>query len=240
ALKELKNNIRSNSSNEISISGESKILRSLNHTNVIGFNECFQNFDGKICLVFEYCDAGDLKKVLKKLKEAKSKKLSTNEIKKWFYELMSGLEHIHSQRIIHKDIKPENLMLKKVANQLPILKIGDFGLSKFLNEPIQFTGRGTDIYKSPEIYMREGMSEKSDVWSAGCVLFEMVHLKFLFLYLKQDEKGKVIFENVPHLDFDVEIDKIYDKMMKKCLNERASSREILEILNQNLTENLEK
>jgi NIMA (never in mitosis gene a)-related kinase len=86
-----------------------------------------------------------------------------------------GLRHIHNRKVLHRDLKSQNIFLTK-SNQV---KIGDFGISKVLENTMDFakTSLGTPYYLSPEICMGQKYDYKSDVWMVGCILYEMCTLK---------------------------------------------------------------
>ena len=84
---------------------------------------------------------------------------------------------MHSRDVLHQDIKPENIFLTEDGS----LKIGDLGISKVLIAgERQIQTAGTTFYKPPESFKRQKASLKSDIWSVGCILFELAHQKPLF------------------------------------------------------------
>jgi NIMA (never in mitosis gene a)-related kinase len=93
---------------------------------------------------------------------------------KWFVQLSLALTHIHSQKILHRDLKTSNLFLTGEGS----LMIGDFGISKVLESTQEFakTSLGTPFYLSPEVCMGQRYDYKSDIWTLGCILYEMLTL----------------------------------------------------------------
>lgn len=94
------------------------------------------------------------------------------------HQLLSGLAEVHARRIIHRDIKPLNILLSEDG----ILKIADFGLARGLSLPERTYTEdvATLYYRAPEVILRQRYSTEMDIWSIGCVFYEMVTTKCLF------------------------------------------------------------
>nr|CAH56440.1 Nek protein [Sphaerechinus granularis] len=153
---------------------EVAILGRLRHVNIIRYREAFVAGGGGILsIVMEYGDGGDL---AEKIEEAKSSGQSFNapQILKWFVQLCLALYYIHSEKVLHRDLKPSNLFLTSKG----IIKVGDFGIAKMLHNTMDHanTTIGTPYYLSPEICQRQPYNQKSDMWAAGCILYELVTL----------------------------------------------------------------
>ena len=162
----------SNKEDFISIENETKILSQLNHPNIIKLYNYFK-VDNSFCLIMELCEGGDLSKLIEQ-KRKSGKYFNEIEIKKYLYEICKGLDYLHSHKIIHRDLKSLNIFITKNNN----VKIGDFGVSKQLmnNNKYAYTFVGTPYYLSPEICSEKPYDEKSDMWSLGVVLYEMINL----------------------------------------------------------------
>lgn len=95
----------------------------------------------------------------------------------WFVQICLGLNYIHSKRILHRDLKASNIFV----TQTYCLKIGDFGIAKTLEGTLEaaLTIVGTPYYMSPELCLSKPYTLKSDIWSLGCLLYEMAALKVL-------------------------------------------------------------
>ena len=115
---------------------------------------------------------GDLKT---KIKNQRGKYLSETQIIDWFTQICLSIKHIHDRKILHRDLKSQNIFLTK--NDL--IKLGDFGIAKCLEFTMQkaSTFIGTPYYLSPEIVQNLPYSFKSDIWSLGVLLYEMCCLK---------------------------------------------------------------
>uniref|UniRef100_A0A8C5EMQ8 non-specific serine/threonine protein kinase n=1 Tax=Gouania willdenowi TaxID=441366 RepID=A0A8C5EMQ8_GOUWI len=124
----------------------------------------------------EYCDGGDL---LKKINIQKGVPFNEDQIVKWFLQICLGLKHIHDQKILHRDIKSQNIFL---TNGGMTVKLGDFGIAKLLNKTMELarTLVGTPNYISPEICKGRPYNNKTDIWSLGCILYELCTLSHPF------------------------------------------------------------
>lgn len=124
---------------------EVKILSILSHENIIKYYGCFP-WKQRFFIEMEYADAGTLAEFLFNLQ----KPLEEIEILALFVQIVSGVQYLHEQNIIHRDIKTTNIFLNKQG----FIKIGDFGISKLLDSKTDAsTFVGTPLYISPEIVM---------------------------------------------------------------------------------------
>ena len=87
--------------------------------------------------------------------------------------MLKGLQTLHERKIVHRDIKCANLFLTKQG----VLKLGDLNVSKVAKRGLLQTQTGTPYYASPEVWQDKPYDHKSDIWSVGCVLFEMCALQ---------------------------------------------------------------
>ena len=158
---------------------ESIILAKLDHQNIIKFFEVFESEKPKqmINIVTEYADGGDLSE---KIKERKNKNnyFTESEILDYFTQICLAIKHIHENKIIHRDLKSGNIFLMKNG----LVKLGDFGISKKFQKTTDKakTFIGTPYYLSPEIIDGKPYDSKSDIWSLGVLLYEMMTFKMPF------------------------------------------------------------
>jgi len=147
------------------IFGEMFILTSLRHKNVIQLYDVVNQFN-YIILVMEYAEGGELAKLIEKklyLHEAYASRL--------FCQILDGLIYCHRLKVIHRDLKLENILLDSEGN----IKIVDFGLSeRLLGDAMLDSVCGTPLYMSPELMRGEKYDGSTDVWSLGVVLYAMV------------------------------------------------------------------
>ena len=149
---------------EEKIQREIKILKNLNdHPNIVRLIEEFEDSDFYY-LVFEYLPEGDLVTYFRR-----NNLFCELELKKFFYQILQGLNHIHLKGVIHRDIKPENILLDSKLSP----KIADFGISTIFRKKQLITDTGgTPIYLAPEVIKAEGdVCFNTDIWSCGVLLY---------------------------------------------------------------------
>lgn len=153
---------------------EINILKNLDHNNIIKLLDVATSADLNLYLILDYC-AYSVDKYIDCFRDA-SRAISHDQLKAVTRQMFMGLNHLHKNYIIHRDIKPPNLMITSNG----ILKIIDFGLSRRLihnNKPMT-PHRMTCWYQSPEIlFEAPSYGLEIDLWSAGCVLGELLKLQ---------------------------------------------------------------
>uniref|UniRef100_A0A8C9P5A1 non-specific serine/threonine protein kinase n=1 Tax=Spermophilus dauricus TaxID=99837 RepID=A0A8C9P5A1_SPEDA len=151
------------------------LLAKMKHPNIVTFFSSFQE-NSKLFIVMEYCDGGDL---AKRILRQRGVLFSEDQILGWFVQISLGLKHIHDRKILHRDIKSQNIFLSKNGM---VAKLGDFGIARVLNNSMELarTCVGTPYYLSPEICQSKPYNNKTDIWSLGCVLYELCTLKHPF------------------------------------------------------------
>lgn len=185
ALKVLKSQIGATSSFGEQLEREARILGELAHPNVILLLDSGRGEGGRPYVVLEYVDGPSLQQVLQK-----RRKLDVATALAIAIELCAGLEHVHERGVVHRDVKPSNVLLARSG----VVKLVDFGISHRLRTPnlsdpfgaegITPSGRmapdavkdafGTPAYMSPEQILGDFESERSDLFSLGVVLYQML------------------------------------------------------------------
>ncbi|XP_068668477.1 cell division control protein 2 homolog [Aristolochia californica] len=154
---------------------EISLLKEMQHGNIVRLQDVVHS-EKRLYLVFEYLDL-DLKKHMDSCPElAKDPRL----IKTYLYQILRGIAYCHSHRVLHRDLKPQNLLIDRRTNAL---KLADFGLARAFGIPVRtFTHEVVTLwYRAPEILLgSRHYSTPVDVWSVGCIFAEMVNHLPLF------------------------------------------------------------
>lgn len=162
AIKKINSDLISKMKNYIK--REIKVMNNLNHKNVLKlYNVIYEN--NNIYLILEYCKYGDLSLFLK------NKKLKESVVKGFLYQIVSGLKYLHKKNIFHRDLKPQNILVDNNFN----LKITDFTFAKEnMEENMSQTMCGSPLYMAPEILNYQEYNSKTDLWSVGIIMYEML------------------------------------------------------------------
>eukprot|EP01090_Pellita_catalonica_P022915 TRINITY_DN90_c0_g1_i2.p1 TRINITY_DN90_c0_g1~~TRINITY_DN90_c0_g1_i2.p1 ORF type:complete len:523 (+),score=94.16 TRINITY_DN90_c0_g1_i2:32-1600(+) len=161
---------------------EIEIMKKLKHENIVDFyGTHFIKKKGKIkkvVLAMEYCNAGDLTHYRRAQDD---KRLSESEVRELMKQIASAFKYMHTLNVIHRDIKPDNILLQNVRGRI-VIKIADFGHSRIL-EPFTYTesGVGSLAFMAPEVVRGQEYSSNVDLWSIGVVLFELLTGKLPYL-----------------------------------------------------------
>jgi len=150
---------------------EVQLLQCLHHPNIISLEDSFLT-ENHLVLILEYA-GGDLRQLIDKQRAA-GFLLMERHVWGLFTQLTGALRYMHGKRIMHRDIKPSNVLVTVEG-----LKMGDLGLGRQFSSQTNeaFSKVGTPYYVSPEVVGSGGYDFKSDIWSLGCVLYELVTLR---------------------------------------------------------------
>ncbi|KAH6573796.1 hypothetical protein BASA60_005888 [Batrachochytrium salamandrivorans] len=209
---------------------EIDLLRSLDHINVVC---CLESFiDSKdLVIVLELADAGDLGKMIKHFK-IQGRRISEKTIWKYFSQICDALAHLHKRRVMHRDIKPANVFITSQG----VAKLGDLGLGRFVSQSTieAHSLVGTPYYMSPERIQEVGYSFQSDIWSLGCLLYEMAALHSPFYGDKMTLAGlcrKIEACDYPPLPSDIyseEFRGLVASMVQTDMSKRPTAEQVFE------------
>ncbi|MHC5063715.1 MAG: serine/threonine protein kinase [Planctomycetota bacterium] len=206
---------------------------SFNHPNAIQIFD-FDRAEGKhIYLALEFCEGQNLKVYL-----GESGPLSPMVAVRLIRQVLSTLAEAHAQGIVHRDLKPDNIMVVESAAGELTVKVLDFGLSKLVDRPLEAslqtqTGRimGTPLYMSPEQWAGGDVDGRSDLYSAGLILYEMLSCHHPFrgstitetMVKSTSQQAPSLAEARPDLKIPEGLEKVLDRSMQKRKADRYQS-----------------
>ncbi|CEM13197.1 unnamed protein product [Vitrella brassicaformis CCMP3155] len=138
---------------------------------LVGFISAYQHGATTVRLVMEHMNRGSLADLIKRCRE-ENKSIPKEVLEGMAYQMVSGLRHLHNKGIIHRDIKPGNILI----NSDGYVKITDFGIAKSVSS-MDHTFVGTKVYMSPERVLGRKYGMSANIWSIGLVLYELVKLE---------------------------------------------------------------
>lgn len=162
---------------------EINLLQQLDHPNIVKHLANFTS-NKDLFIVLELAGGGDLSQLIKYFKKA-SKLIPEKTIWKYFSQIAAALDHMHERRVMHRDMKPANIFM---AADGKTVKLGDLGLGRFFSMCTQDAHSlvGTPYYMSPERVTECPYDFKSDIWSMGCILYELACLQSPFFGSKMN------------------------------------------------------
>jgi NIMA (never in mitosis gene a)-related kinase len=166
---------------------EVRLLQSLDHPHIIKYLNSFI-VDNELLIAIEWAERGDLKRVIKRA-QAEESVIEETRIWEYLIQMAGALQHMHERRIMHRDLKPANILISADGS----LKLGDLGLGRSLSSQTleAYSRVGTPLYMSPEVLKSNGYDWKSDVWSLGCIVYELAALRSPF---KSDDEKMSLYD----------------------------------------------
>ncbi|WIA15886.1 hypothetical protein OEZ85_012635 [Tetradesmus obliquus] len=156
------------------VSNEVEVLTAAgSHPNLVPFRGWWRDAGGVLCLLLGHCEGGTLAALLKSRAGGSEQGLFEEDmVMCWFVQLLLALHHLHGRRVLHRDLKPDNVLL---SGNLRVARLADFGVSKQLEAGmgLAVTCLGTPHYMSPEVITHRPYTFASDMWALGAVLYEM-------------------------------------------------------------------
>ena len=221
-----------NDVDEKEILNEIDILKKLSHPNIVKIFE-FYITKAHYYIVTEYCKDGELFSYIKN-------KYSERQLAVLFYQIFSGLWYLHDHKILHRDIKLENIMIsgkekdQSTGEELFWIKIIDFGTAKiFEKNKKEKDVVGSSYYIAPEV-LKQNYNEKCDTWSVGIILYMALVGKAPFDGKDDDEiihkiaKANYNNKDSKLLNHSLEVRDLLSKLLEKDINKRFSAKEALE------------
>lgn len=205
---------------------EITMLRQLQHPNITRYVDHFEH-RGALFIVMEYANGGDL---YTKIKSRNGQRFTEKDILHYFTQLCLALLHMHEHRVLHRDLKSQNVFLTADG----IVKLGDFGISTVLRNTYELkrTVCGTPYYFSPELCLNKPYNNKSDVWALGCILYELTTLTHAFDGRNFNALVQKILKGVYppiHPSYSSDLSKLVASMLKIDPNQRPNVQQIMQL-----------
>eukprot|EP01063_Lacrimia_lanifica_P037420 TRINITY_DN7674_c0_g4_i1.p2 TRINITY_DN7674_c0_g4~~TRINITY_DN7674_c0_g4_i1.p2 ORF type:complete len:440 (+),score=125.69 TRINITY_DN7674_c0_g4_i1:133-1452(+) len=209
---------------------EVRCMSLLAHPNIVKYITDFHTPD-LLVMVMEYCGGGDLGKQIQ-VRRTSGQMFKEHEAVFMFLQLTLALDHVHNLRMLHRDVKSANIFLTADG----IMKLGDFGYSKTyantISNDVAATFCGTPSYLAPELWNGNRYSKKADVWSLGCVLYEMLCLEKPFTSPNMGELCTLVLkEDPPEPNAELytpELREVLFAMLEKDPHKRPTIRQLFE------------
>lgn len=197
---------------------EAQAAGRLNHPNVVNVYEYGEDPDGTAFIAMEYVEGRELKDYFDK-----QERFSLPEIVRIMRELLAALGHAHQHGIVHRDIKPANIFVVKDGRA----KVGDFGIARIESSNLTQAGSvlGTPAYMSPEQFMGQRVDARSDLFSAGVILYQFLSGEKPFAGQLTTIMHKVLKEDpIAPSELNVQVPRTFDQVVRKAMAKRPEDR----------------
>jgi len=216
AIKQLPKEITKNAKAIKLLKNEANVALSLSHPNILRLTN-FEESGDEVYLIMEYVEGKSLSDII--FEETKLPLDLALEIGK---QILNALNYAHAQNVVHRDLKPSNIIVSGKMDDVGVVhtvKIIDFGIARLVNDTMtKLTGTttGTLIYMSPEQIKNKPQDKRSDIWSWGIVMYEMLHGTPPF-----NSDLQILHENPEHIKG---IPDWLDAIIQKCLSKDPDDR----------------
>lgn len=198
------------------------------HQNLIEYRDSFMEEAELLYMVMSLAEDGDLRRVVTESQVAK-RSIPEPIVLSWMRQTLSGLEHLHGQGVVHRDLKSSNIFLCEGRRRI---RIGDFGISRIL-ESTAFASScvGTPAYMSPELMRNERYDYHVDMWALGCICFELCTLNLPFGARSLFELACQVMEQSPAwqlwVGFSEELRSVAQRLLSKAVDSRPTAGDLL-------------
>ena len=209
------------------IQNESINLSKCESKNIVKFYDSYLDKKKNFYIIMEYCDGENLRSFIDKhIKDGIL--IEENIIKNIVKQICTGLKVIYDSKIVHRDLKPENIFINGNFD----IKIGDFGLSKKLNffskQALTINKAGSDYYIAPETFFQSVYHEKSDIWSLGCIIYELFNLS---IYSKDKHENNI--KKIDTKFYNYKWQELIDSLLQKDIPKRFNINQVNQFLKEN-------
>jgi serine/threonine protein kinase len=220
---------------------EARVAAAMRHPNIVQIHD-FDTIDGHPYIVMEYLKGPTLATYLRPLHQHK-KRISHPQVARLFNGLADGLDYAHQQGVIHRDVKPDNILLHNKTDEIPLDKtlpedveavLTDFGLVRLVDKGTHTTTgfiSGTPAYMSPEQAHGDEIDHRTDIYSLGIVLYELLAGRVPF---KADNRDAVLHMQIhetplPIPELSARVQAVLDRALQKNPKDRYQSSHELAI-----------
>ena len=202
---------------------EADFLSKFDCKNIVKYYDSYKD-NNKFYIVMEYCEGQTLRALIDKNKK-KNELIEEDILYNIIKQICLGIKEIHDKNIIHRDIKPENIFM----NDNKDIKIGDFGISKYFGPNkdylVTLKKAGSVFYTAPEIITNGIYNEKADMFSLGCVIYELFHLSVYY----NDKLYKTI-KKIDKEIYNYKWQEIINSLLQPKYNQRMSIDKVYNII----------